>query len=155
MTKTIPRHVGAIDIGKTNAKVALIDSGTGGQIAVEGIPNNVQHGGPYPHADVDRLWRFICECLKRFHAQHGVDGISITTHGATGVLLANRCLALPVLDYESGAAETSAEAYERVRPSFAETLSPRLPNGLNWGAQLYWQSRAFPEDFAQVTAIRP
>jgi len=155
MNTRTPRHIAVIDIGKTNAKVVLIDGATRAQLAAEGTPNTVSHEGPYPHADVERLWAFIAGCLGRFHAAHGVYGISITTHGATGALLAGKRLALPVLDYESDAPAASEEAYERVRPAFAETLSPRLPAGLNWGAQIYWQSRAFPEEFTQVTAILP
>lgn len=155
MTLPLPRHIAVIDIGKTNAKVVLIDSERQVQLAAEGTPNTVLREGAYPHADVDMLWAFIADCLKRFHARHGIDGISITTHGATGALLNEKGLVLPVLDYESDAPEASEEAYDRIRPDFAETLSPRLPVGLNWGAQLYWQSRAFPEDFAEVTAIVP
>jgi sugar (pentulose or hexulose) kinase len=155
MTISTPRHIAVIDIGKTNAKVVLIESATRAQLASDSTPNSVLREGPYPHADVERLWGFIRDCLKRFHASHGVDGISITTHGATGALIAGDRLALPVLDYESDAPEASEEAYERVRPAFAETLSPRLPVGLNWGAQLFWQSRAFPDEFAKVTAILP
>ena len=47
----------------------------------------------------------------------------------------------------------SRAAYDAARPPFAETLSPRLPAGLNLGAQIFWQARAFPEAFAKVTAI--
>ncbi len=152
---TTPRHIAVIDIGKTNAKVVLIDSETGGQLAAESTPNSVLQGGPYPHADVERLWSFIKGVLARFHTLHGIDGISITTHGATGALLSPEGLVLPVLDYESPAPEATAKAYALVRPDFSETLSPRLPGGLNWGAQLFWQSRTFPEAFARATAIVP
>jgi sugar (pentulose or hexulose) kinase len=34
-------------------------------------------------------------------------------------------------------------------------LSPDLPNGLNAGRQIYWQSRAFPAEFANVDTILP
>lgn len=152
---TTPRNVAVIDIGKTNAKVVLFDRQTGAQLAAAGMPNKALSEGPYPHADVESLWAFVTTCLRRFHIEHEVEGISITTHGATGALLSDKGLVLPVLDYESDGPDISAEAYERVRPAFAETLSPRLPKGLNWGAQLYWQSRAFPEEFAQATAIVP
>ena len=40
-----------------------------------------------------------------------------------------------------------------MRPPFAETGTPRLPIGLNLGAQLFWQARRFPEAFARVAAI--
>ncbi|QYO77980.1 FGGY-family carbohydrate kinase [Devosia salina] len=155
MTNSAPQTVAVIDIGKTNAKVVLIDSVTRAQLAAEGTPNSVLADGPYPHADVERLWQFICGCLRRFHAAHGIGGISITTHGATGALLAGDALALPVLDYEFDGPEETGATYGRVRPEFAETLSPRLPNGLNWGAQLFWQSQRFPEAFGRVTAIVP
>ena len=45
----------------------------------------------------------------------------------------------------------SAADYDAARPPFAETLSPRLPAGLNLGAQIFWQARAFPEAFARAT----
>ncbi|MEQ9638374.1 MAG: FGGY-family carbohydrate kinase [Devosia marina] len=155
MTQTTPRHVAVIDIGKTNAKVVLIDSVTGMQVAAKSVPNAIRTDGPYPHADVEMLWDFISKSLRALHQDHGVDGVSITTHGATGALLAGEELALPVLDYEFDGPERVAADYAGVRPDFAESLSPRLPNGLNWGAQLYWQSRQFAKDFAKVTAIVP
>ncbi|MVS97641.1 FGGY-family carbohydrate kinase [Devosia marina] len=155
MTQTTSRHVAVIDIGKTNAKVVLIDSVTGMQVAAKSVPNAIRMDGPYPHADVEMLWDFISKSLRALHQDHGVDGVSITTHGATGALLAGEELALPVLDYEFDGPERVAADYAGVRPDFAESLSPRLPNGLNWGAQLYWQSRQFAEHFARVTAIVP
>ena len=153
MTQSLPRHIAVIDIGKTNAKVVLIDSESEAQLAARSRPNTVLRDAPYPHADVEGLWQFILDALSALHQEHSVDGISITTHGATAALMAGDELALPVLDYEHDGPETSDEAYARARPTFAETLSPRLPNGLNLGAQIFWQSRAFPEDFGKVTAI--
>lgn len=150
---SLPRHVAVIDIGKTNAKVVLIDSTTRQQVAAHGRPNVVLRDGLYPHADVEGLWAFILESLGALQAAHGVDGISITTHGATAALMAGETLAMPVLDYEHDGPEDTAAAYGGVRPDFAETLSPRLPNGLNLGAQIFWQSQAYPTEFAQVTAI--
>jgi sugar (pentulose or hexulose) kinase len=112
-------------------------------------------GAPYPHADLERLWTFLLKSLAELQQSHGVQGISITTHGATAALLAGDELALPVLDYEHSGPDQLAAEYSTVRPAFAETLSPRLPNGLNLGAQLFWQSRSFPEQFARVTHILP
>lgn len=149
---TIPRHIAVTDIGKTNAKLVLIDSDSGQQIASRSTPNVVRRDGPYPHADVDMLWHFLRNSITALHAEHGIEGISITTHGATAALIAGDQLAVPVLDYEHAFV---ADGYDAVRPAFAETLSPRLPNGLNLGAQLFWQSQAFPADFAKVTAIVP
>lgn len=148
-----PRQIAVIDIGKTNAKLVLLDAQTHEQLAVCSTPNTVLGDDIYPHADVERLWAFILGGLKDLQASHGVDGISITTHGATAALVAHDQLALPVLDYEHGGPEETALEYAAVRPEFSETLSPRLPNGLNLGAQIFWQSRAFPDRFAEVTQI--
>jgi len=147
------RLIAVIDIGKTNAKLVLIDGYSGEQVGVRSTPNTVQRNGIYPHADVERLWQFIIASLRELNQEKRIEGISITTHGATAALMAGTELAMPVLDYEFDGPEAANEAYERVRPAFAETLSPKLPVGLNLGAQIFWQSRAYPEDFAKVTAI--
>ena len=149
----MPRSIAVIDIGKTNAKVVLIDATTRQQVAGRSTPNVVRRDGLYPHADVEMLWGFILDSLRALQAEHGVDGISITTHGATAALMAGDELAMPVLDYEHGGPEETAAAYGAVRPDFAESLSPRLPNGLNLGAQIFWQSQAHEAAFARVTDI--
>lgn len=149
----LPRFIAVIDIGKTNAKVVLIDAETRSQVAARSTPNTVRRDGLYPHMDVERLWGFIVESLKALHAEHGVDGVSITTHGATAALIAGDRLVLPVLDYEHGGPDETDEAYLAARPDFAESLSPRLPVGLNLGAQIFWQSRVHADRFAEVTHI--
>ena len=150
---SLPRLIAVIDIGKTNAKVVLIDAETREQLAARSTPNTVRRDGPYPHADVERLWVFVTGSLRELGAQHGIDGVSITTHGATAALMADNELALPVLDYEHAGPEETGTQYDAARPEFWESLSPRLPNGLNLGAQIFWQSHAFPERFAEVTHI--
>lgn len=147
--------IAVIDIGKTSAKLVLLDAGTGQERAVRTMPNTVLPGPPFPHADTEAIWAFLVDGLREFAGRHAISGISITTHGATAALMSGNKLALPVLDYEFDGPDTLASAYEAVRPPFAETLSPRLPVGLNLGAQLYWQQQAFPEDFAKVTRILP
>lgn len=146
MTMADPKHVAVIDIGKTNAKVALVDLDALHEIAVRRRPNRVLAGPPYPHYDIDALWAFILESLKAFQAEHGIDAVTVTTHGASAALLdAEGDLACPVLDYEHDGPDGLTAEYDAVRPAFAETGSPRLPLGLNLGAQLFWQFEAFPE----------
>ena len=148
------KHIAVIDIGKTNAKVALVDRENLSEIAVTKRPNAVLKGGLYPHYDVDGLWAFILDGLKRFQTEFGVDAISITTHGASAVLLdADGQLAAPALDYEFDGPDTLATEYDAVRPPFAETGSARLPLGLNLGAQLFWQFRTFAELKARTRTI--
>ncbi len=151
MTK---RHVAVIDIGKTNAKLALVDLATLSEIAVVTRPNTVLSGPPYPHFDVEGHWHFLLDGLARFHADHGIDAISITTHGACAALLdADGGLAAPILDYEYDGPDHMAAEYDALRPSFEETGSPRLAGGLNIGAQLHWQFARDPNLKARTTTI--
>lgn len=147
-----PRHIAVIDVGKTNAKLALVDAQTLTEIAVITRPNTVCAGPPYPHFDLDGHWAFFLDHLAAFHRSHGIDAISVTTHGAAAVLLdAHGALATPMLDYEHNGPDTVAAAYDAIRPEFARTGSPRLPTGLNIGAQLFWLFDRDP-DLLQRTA---
>jgi sugar (pentulose or hexulose) kinase len=132
-------HVAVIDIGKTNAKLALVDGESLEEIAVVTRPNAVLPGPPWPHFDIEGHWDFLLENLSAFHRAHGVDAISITTHGASCILLdANGDLAAPMLDYEHSGPDYLGELYDAQRPPFVETGSPRLAGGLNVGAQIAW-----------------
>ncbi|WLS10724.1 FGGY-family carbohydrate kinase (plasmid) [Shinella sumterensis] len=139
------RHIAVIDIGKTNAKVALVARESLTEVAVMRRPNAVLTGPPYPHYDIEGLWDFILDALRRFQVQFGVDAISMTTHGASAVLLDDEGkLAASALDYEFDGPDSLAAEYDAARPPFAETGSPRLPLGLNLGAQLFWLFRTIP-----------
>jgi sugar (pentulose or hexulose) kinase len=148
------RRVSVFDVGKTNAKLVVHDLETGADVFEARRPNRSLPGPPYPHADVDGLWTFLIRSLADAAAAHAIDAVVVTTHGAAAALLAGGDLALPILDYEHPLDETAA-AYDRVRPPFDETLSPRLGVGLNLGAQIFWQERTWPEAFAATTAIVP
>nr|WP_196259918.1 FGGY-family carbohydrate kinase [Pelagibacterium limicola] len=148
------RHVGVIDVGKTNAKVVAVDLSAMRETAVRTAPNRVLAGPPYAHFDIDGLWGFIRTALAEINREFPLDAISITTHGACAALITeDGSLALPVLDYESADPEASASAYDAIRPGFETSYSPRLPGGLNLGAQLFYQARRYPQAFAQVRWI--
>ncbi|RWQ61426.1 MAG: carbohydrate kinase, partial [Mesorhizobium sp.] len=148
------RHVAVIDIGKTNAKVALVDLADMREVALRRMANAPVADGPYPHHDVELLWSFILDSLAGLNREQRIDAISITTHGATGVLVdAAGELALPVLDYEFTGPDALAKDYDAIRPVFTETGTPRLPVGLNLAAQFFWQQKRFPAEFAKTAAM--
>lgn len=148
------RHIAVIDIGKTNAKVALVDLMTLSEVALRRMKNAPVRQAPYPHHDVESLWTFILNSLAALNREQRIDAISITTHGATGALVdASGELVLPVLDYEFDGPDELAADYDAVRPPFAQTGTPRLPMGLNLGAQFFWQQKRFPAEFAKAAAM--
>ncbi|MDC7746397.1 FGGY-family carbohydrate kinase [Rhizobium binxianense] len=154
MTASSYRRIAVLDIGKTNAKVVVLDSETGAEIAVLKRPNVAIKTGPYPHYDTEALWSFALGALKSLAREPGFDAISITTHGAAAALLdRDGALAMPVIDYEHEYPQAIRDAYTALRPAFDETFSPRLAMGLNVGAQLHYQKTAFPEEFAGVATI--
>ena len=138
-------HIAVIDIGKTNAKLALVDLASLTELAVITRPNTVIPGPPYPHFDTVGHWDFILSGLAAFHRLHRIDAISITTHGASAAFLGrDGALAAPVLDYEHDYPTALVAAYDAIRPAFTETGSPRLAHGLNLGAQLHYQMAVDP-----------
>ncbi|WP_062203316.1 FGGY-family carbohydrate kinase [Aureimonas sp. AU12] len=147
------RFVAVVDIGKTNAKVAVHDLDEGRDLAHRTTVNAVANDGPYPHFDTDGLFRFIIGALRDLASAHPIDAIAITTHGASAALVGDDDLALPVLDYEHDLSGPETQAYERLRPAFTETLSPRMANGLNLGNQIFWLQHRFPAAFAGVRHI--
>lgn len=133
------KYIAVIDIGKSNAKLAIVDCASRQETDVLKTPNNVIDGPPYPHFDTEALWRFIIDSLSRFAGDYTIDAITVTTHGASVALLDNAGqLATPVLDYEYDGPSDLAEAYRQIRPPFVVTGSPHLALGLNVGAQLHW-----------------
>ncbi|MBA8879334.1 FGGY-family carbohydrate kinase [Phyllobacterium myrsinacearum] len=151
MTK--PRHIAVIDVGKTNAKVVVVDAASGVELAACGTPNRVVTSGPYPHYGVDALWDFFLASLKELATTPGFDAISVTAHGASAALLGDNGLAMPVIDYEHTYPDAIRRSYAELRPDFAETASPYLAGGLNVGAQIHYQKTQFPELFRDVKTI--
>lgn len=134
-----PRYIAVLDVGKTNAKLALVDAKSLTEVSVVTRSNSVVKEAPYPHFDLEGHWAFFIKNLAAIHKSHGVDAISVTTHGASGVLLdAQGNLATSMLDYEHFGPDSVAEKYNAIRPDFSLTGSARLPVGLNLGAQIHW-----------------
>ncbi|MGH6773167.1 FGGY-family carbohydrate kinase [Brucella tritici] len=148
------KRIAILDIGKTNAKVVVLDAAGGEEIAARRMPNTILRDGPYPHFDIEALWRFFLTSLAEFAQEPGFDAISITTHGAAAALVAaDGTLAMPVLDYELEYPAEIRAAYAAIKPDFRDTFSPTLSLGLNLGAQLHYLKTVFPADFARTHFI--
>ena len=138
-----------LDIGKTNVKLATFAE-DGALLWERSTPNRVCADAPYPHADIERIWAFFVDALADANKAEEIATIVATTHACTAALIDDAGLVLPVLDYEFAGVDEIEPSYARVRPLFSESLSPRLPAGLNLGRQLAWQKQKFPEAFARA-----
>ena len=146
--------VAVVDLGKTNSKIALVDTAAAEEVSVVKQASVVDAGGMYPSLDHEAIEAFVMESLSSLSSTYKIDAITVTAHGATAALIdSSGKLALPVLDYEFQGIDEVRDEYEVHRPSFAETGSPKLPGGLNIGAQLYWQHAKFPGEFASTRCI--
>src|SRR5450830_1723336 len=115
-----------LDIGKTNAKLTLLDA-DGKTLAEQRCPNTIVNDGPYPHHDTERIWNWLLATLHTFSQRANIAAIVPVTHGATAALVDDDGLVLPVLDYESTLPQTLDHQYQALRPPFAEIFSPDLP----------------------------
>lgn len=149
-----PRHVGVIDIGKTNVKFAIVDLEQGRETIAQRTKTPVRDGDPYRHFDVDAIWQFLCEKISAVQQKHSIDALSVTTHGASAALVdADGRLTFPILDYEDLAPDEVDLEYAAVRPKFEESFTPALPGGLNLGKQLFWLARRDPAAFDRTKWI--
>ncbi len=146
--------IAVLDVGKTNAKVLLLDD-AGQVLAHRGRPCGTLPGPPYPQLDLDGIWAWAVAALREIATIERIDCIVPVAHGAAAVLMAGEQLALPALDYEYSGPDSIAGELARELDPFAATGSPVLPLGLCVGAQLYWQEQTFPKEFARITDILP
>ena len=147
--------VAVLDIGKTNIKVLAFDE-QGNVVAQASRANAALPANSacsYLHLDAEGAWTFLLEGLSEIAAAAPIDAISITTHGAAGVLVDDKGAVLPPMDYEWDGCDVDDEAYAAVRPPFDETFSPNLARGLNLGRQLFYLLRHRPADFARARAF--
>ena len=151
-----PRHSLVLDVGKTNVKIHVLD-GSQRSLAIYTKDNKTLDEPPYPHADVDGLWEWMMQVFRTCAAEHDIEAIAVSAHGATAALVdpsqPGNGLVLPIMDYEWRGVESIDASYEQLRPPFEETFSPRLPGGLNVGRQLAWQQHHFPKAFESAVAL--
>jgi len=147
--------VAVFDLGKTNMKVVVFDA-AGAVVAERSAPNAPLAPNatwPYLRLDTARAWSFLVGALRELATQFPIEAISISAHGAAGVLVTDECDALPAVDYEFDIDRDIAAEYDKVRPPFEETLSPNLPRGLNLGRQVYYLQRRFRAEFNAARAF--
>lgn len=147
--------VAVLDVGKTNVKVALFgdDGALISELSQPNGPVAADAQWPYPRLDVEKIWAFFLAALAELNARAPIEAISISAHGAAGVMVDDKGASPPPMDYEFGDFGALDAEYDAARPPFEETLSPRAPRGLNLGRCVYYYERRYPELFGRAVAF--
>ncbi|MEZ5742764.1 MAG: carbohydrate kinase [Sphingomonadaceae bacterium] len=140
-----------VDIGKTLSKVTLWTR-DGQMLDRQVRPNARIEEKGIRRLDHEGIGAWLVEMLA-LHAGHPVEAIVPVAHGAGVVALGADGPAFAPLDYEQPLPADLLEAYASERDAFALTGSPALPDGLNFGAQLFWLDRLYPEAMAEATLL--
>lgn len=150
-----PDLIALIDIGKTNAKLILLESGTGR--AVHRVEHSFQSkpGTPYAQLNIAGIEQWLLESLALAPDKHLIEAIAPVAHGAAAVWIDANGNSLAAPDYEDPAFDSIADSYRAIRDPFAATLSPWLPLGLNLGRQLFFIETQQRELFERTARIVP
>jgi len=137
-----------LDVGKTLAKATLW-SPARQMIERRSRPNERLLEDGLPCLDYMGIEHWLAETLEHFAQVAEIGAIIPVAHGASACLVDKDRLALAPLDYEAVLPDAIRRDYEALRDKFAVTGSPRLPAGLNLGAQLFWLQSERPDKFAR------
>lgn len=145
--------IAVIDIGKTNARIFLLEAQSGEIVWTSRRPNRVIASSPVTQLDVWGVEKWLLRELAAAPNKQRVRRIVPVAHGAAAVLIDGSGKVLVAPDYEDPIYETRREDYARERDGFERTFSPHLPLGLNLGAQLHFLEREHGDLFRQVAGI--
>lgn len=142
---SMPGATLVLDIGKSNAKLALI--GEGGEVVRSATVANVSEpdrARGYLALGVNRLETWLLDEVPRLLRDIVPARMAVTTHGAAFCALGADGLVLPPIDYEwDGYGETTA-AFDASLANFGHHGTPRLGKGLNAGRQIDFVQRRWP-----------
>nr|WP_321984537.1 hypothetical protein [uncultured Lichenicoccus sp.] len=144
-----------LDIGKSNAKIVLLDPLTGVELASMRRPNASRNDGPVRQLDLAGLTGWLLSSLAALPERHRIAAMVPVAHGAACVMLDVEGRALLAPDYEDPALASEPDAYDTLRDRFERSLSPPLPLGLNLGRQIHHVQRRLPDLFRRVDCIVP
>lgn len=144
--------VAVLDFGKTNSKLFVFAQD--GRILDERRtrPNWMRKDG-FSVLDEAALHDWAVGAISEAVDSHGVEGVMVSGHGCTFALVDEAALTHPILDYEQEPPAEIAARIDRRIPDFAETFSPLLPLGFNYGRHMLWLQAVRPDAFSAAKSI--
>jgi sugar (pentulose or hexulose) kinase len=143
-----------LDIGKTVSKASLWrPDGTLIKRCTRSNPRI--HLERYDALDAAGIESWLTQILPDFARSAEVSSIIPVAHGAAAAIVRGNRLSTPPFDYESPIPDAVRHDYDQLRDAFALTGSPALANGLNLGAQLFYQQTLQPHLLPEDALILP
>lgn len=141
-----------LDFGKTNSKLFVFAQD--GRILDErrSKPSWIRQGG-FSVLDEPALHDWAVRAVSDAVDDHAVEGLMVSGHGCTFALVDDAALTHPILDYEQEPPAEIATKIDRRIPDFAETFSPKLPLGFNYGRHMLWLRAVEPDAFTAAKSI--
>jgi L-fuculokinase len=147
--------IAVLDVGKTNAKIALVDPALGQEIWSARRANAVIQGTATRELDLAAIESWLLESLREAPQRDRIAAIVPIAHGAAAVLVDHAGEVLAAPDYEDTCFDQVAGEYGALRDPYAMTFSPNLPQGLNLGRQLFYLQHRHAALFQRVAHILP
>ncbi len=153
MTAAPGQLIAVFDVGKTNAKLSLVDPALGREIWSARRPNEVIGGSRGRELDVLAIEAWLLDSLRAAPERERIGVIVPIAHGAAAVLVDHAGEVLAAPDYEDTCFNEVAEEYLPLRDAYSLTFSPNLPQGLNLGRQLFYLQTRRAEVFQRAAHI--
>ena len=126
-------------MGKTNAKLTLIDPALGQEVWSTRRANNVVQGAAGRELDVVAIEALAARIAARnAPGRERIAVIVPIAHGAAAVLVDRAGEVVVAPDYEDPCFDEVSAQYLPLRDDYSLTFSPSLPLGLNLGRQLFY-----------------
>ena len=128
--------IAVVDVGKTNAKVALVDR-LGQESGARAAPDIVE-GAEVRELDIVAIEAWLLASLRDAPGRERIAVIVPIAHGAAAVLVGHEGEVLAAPDYEDPRFDEVSAEYRPLRDAFSMTYSPVCRQGLNLGRQLFY-----------------
>jgi len=145
--------IAVFDVGKTNAKLTLVDPALGQEVWSTRRANEIVETASGRQLDVVAIEAWLLDALRSAPQRERIAVIVPIAHGAAAVLVDHAGEVVAAPDYEDARFDQVADEYRALRDSYALTFSPHLPQGLNLGRQLYFLQRHRADQFQRVAHI--
>jgi L-fuculokinase len=145
--------IAVFDVGKTNAKLAIVDVTQGREVWSARRANDTVQGPGGRELDVEGIESWLLDSLRSAPDKDRISVIVPIAHGAAAVLVDHAGGILAAPDYEDTCFDEVGAQYAPLRDPYAVTFSPNLPHGLNLGRQLFYLQARRPEVFQRAAHV--